>query len=394
MRMSVKCVGILSVVFVAASIGLTAQPPAPDAAGGVATLSPPYKAIFYTGTKPAGATAPFFSHGYLIQFKHQVTSAGATNIYLWNSSGQLEDEVAIWPEGAAKLFLTSVDVGASGQLAFAGAVVKTDGSISLFIATSDLNGQNPKFFDTGRYRASQIALADDGSIWAVGAEHNTLTKSGGITATRWNNYDVLRHYSSTGSLIEHFLPRWEANVASVTVSYDSSGHGTLAAYDSQGAPATTVRQNNALWSYAAPGDLSSQIFLRSSGSNTVLYNGLNRTFYRYTAAKGLISQGAAFDYGTQEKITGFTLSSDGHIYASIKNSAPQHSQSLGPFTLSFSRSGGLARWSRISQDTSTTPTHMQGFRVLGSDGANVVYGDKTGSMNWSAAKSQATPNGW
>jgi hypothetical protein len=391
MRMPVKCVGILSVVFVAASIGLTAQQSAPDAAGSVATLPPPYKIISYTGTKPAGATAPFFSHGYLIQFKHQVISAGATNIYLWNSSGQLEDEVAIWPEGAAKLFLTSVDVGASGQLGFAGALVKTDGSVSLFIATSDVNGQNPKYFDTGRYRASQIALADDGSIWAVGAEHNALTKSGGITVTRWNNYDVLRHYSSTGSLIEHFLPRWEAGVASVIVSYDSSGHETLAAYDSQGAPATTVRQNDALWSYAAAGDASSQKFLRSSGSNTVLYNGLNRTFYRYTAAKGLLSQGAAFDYGTKEKITGFTLSSDGDIYASLKNPDPQHPFSLGPFTLRFSNSGGLARWSRISQDTST---NMQGFTVLGSDGPAVVYRDKTGSVNWSAAESTTETNSW
>ena len=331
MRMSVKCVGILSVVFVAASIGLTAQPPAPDAAGGVATLSPPYKAIFYTGTKPAGATAPFFSHGYLIQFKHQVTSAGATNIYLWNSSGQLEDEVAIWPEGAAKLFLTSVDVGASGQLAFAGALVRTDGSVSLFIATSDVNGQNPKYFDTGRYRASQIALADDGSIWAVGAEHNTLTKNGGTTVTRWNNYDMLRHYSSAGALIEHFLPRWEAGVASVTVTYDSSGHGTLVTYDSQGEQTTTSR-HNAAWSYTAAWDPSRQVFLKSAGNYTVLYNGSNGTAFLYTAAGGAISQGVALHFVMlPDKITGFTLSSAREHLFQHEDLGPPTSSTFGPF---------------------------------------------------------------
>ena len=342
MRMRVRFKGFLSIGFAACSIGLTAQQPAPDAAGSVATLSPPYKTISYTGTKPAGATAPVFSHGYFIQFKHQITSAGESNIFLWNSSGQAGDEVTIWPEGAAKLLLTSVDVGASGQLAFAGAVVKTDGSISLFIATSDLNGQNPKFFDTGRYRASQIALADDGSIWAVGAEHNTLTKSGGITATRWNNYDVLRHYSSTGSLIEHFLPRWEANVASVTVSYDSSGHGTLAAYDSQGAPTTTARENDAFWSYAVAGDTSSQTWLKAFDDGVILYNGRNGRLIQYSSTnQALTEQGVDLSDSVGRQIDGFTVSRDGRLFASMQSSDATHPHTYGLFQLLVTPSGGL-----------------------------------------------------
>ena len=366
---------------------------AQQSTGTVPALSAPYQSATLTQISSADATFPTFSHGYFIRFVRHNKTAGTPNIYLFGASGELEDQVSVRPPGTAQLFLASVDVGATGRLGFAGTASKADGSMLFFIATSNLDGGGAQYFNTGGYRVTQLALADDGSVWAVGAEQGVALKSGSAITWKWQNYDILRHYNAAGVLLEHFLPRWEPNVASVTITPDKFGHGPTLAYDVYGNPTTTNQFDGEIWGYANAWKVSRQAFLKSAGNYTVLYNGSNRTFYRYTLAKGLISQGVAFDYGTQERITGFALSPDGHIYASIKNSSPQHPFSLGPFTLSSSLSGGSARWSRISREQSTTSANLRGFAVLGSDGSALVYRDKAGSMHWSTAESRAKTNG-
>lgn len=386
MKVSAAVILNCALVLPAIRTVLVAQQVAPDASGGDYALSLPYKTASYSFLRQQGITAPYFSHGYVIQFKRQSIGPGDVNVYLYDSSGNLAHEIAASPKGVTKVFLTSVDVGAGGQLAFVGQAAYADGRQLLFVATSDLDGSNPKYFSTGNYRVSQIAQADDGSIWAVGAERAASYKAGDGSGQKWNNYDILRHYSSVGVLLEHYLPRWgPREIAYVTAIGDGKGHVTMAARNSEGSVLTQYSPDVSA-GYQGAWKGPRQAFLRSAGGYTVLYDGSKRTLYRYTVADGFTSQRVAFDYGKQEQITGFSLSPDGHIYASIMNSAPQRSLSLGAFTLSFPPSGSLARWSRIS-------TNIQGFAVLGSDGSAVVYRDKTGSIYWSTAKSQAETNG-
>jgi len=139
------CVAACSLSLLAQEAALeTIRVNSSEATGVVHALSAPYKTVSFSYVQPVPATAPFFSHGYVIQYIRHTTFAGASNIYVYNSFGNLAHEVAIWPTGAAKLFVTCVDVGANGQLAYAGVTTKGDGSTFAFIATSELDGANPK----------------------------------------------------------------------------------------------------------------------------------------------------------------------------------------------------------------------------------------------------------
>ncbi|HEY4049856.1 MAG TPA: hypothetical protein VGM27_23590 [Acidobacteriaceae bacterium] len=81
--------------FVTVSGSLIAQDQAADQS--IAALAPPYKTVTFSYLRPKRATIPFFSHGYLIQVKHFTIAAGGSNLYLYNSDGGLEHELAIWP---------------------------------------------------------------------------------------------------------------------------------------------------------------------------------------------------------------------------------------------------------------------------------------------------------
>ena len=373
----VKPEKILSCVLVlaASSAGLSAQRTESAPASAVPTLSPPSRTASYFFAAPKEATAPFFSHGYLLQFIHHSTFAGNSNIYLYNSSGQLEHEVAVWPAGTAKLYLTSVDVGVGRQLVFAGEATRGDGTKFAFIATSSLDGTGQQYFGTGDYRASQIAQADDGSIWSVGADKYEVVDPTSAAPLKWNNYDVLRHYSSAGKLLEHFLPRWGTRTAYVIKKTDASNNVTLHAYDAQNNP--LAEYVAPLWGpqggYAMPMPLTSQSWLKAVHNGVVLYDGRSGALYCYGVSNSTLSrQGVELGESQGRTIDGFAASGDGRIFASFRNSDATNHFALGVFELRIpnSEGEGLARWTRIPRDASS---QVLPGRLLGSDGSAIVY---------------------
>lgn len=374
-RTRAKAAGIINcaVMLAIGCIGLFAQKSESGAAGAVAALSPPFQTVMYSGLTPKGATAPFFSHGYLIQFKHNSTFAGEPNIYLWNSSGQLEHEVAVWPAGTAKLFLTSVDVGEGMQLAFAGRSIKADGSASAFIATSGLDGASPKYFDTGNYCATQIAQADDGSIWSIGAENSENVQVAGVaTLKKWSNYDVLRHYSSTGALIEHFLPRWGSGVAYLTSTTDSGGHVKFTEYDPQGIPLPKIA---ASWGYVEAWKTSRQAYLRTSGSQTVLFDGLSDRLCKHDAIAHTFScERVTGAYANMMSLTGFALTSNGDVLASMRANDASINLLRGLFLLTPPKTSSQGmQWAIVPGTESSSPTVGDYYDLLGADGKSLVY---------------------
>jgi len=365
-----RSAGIVSVVLMLAvgSAALHAQQVVPSASAGVAALQPPFKTITYSPAKTKMASDPFFSHGYIIQFKHSSASAEESTIYLWNSSGQLEHEIAIWPAGTDKLSLTSVDVGVDSQLAFAGRATKTDGSLFAFIATSNLAGENPRYFTTGDYLPTQIARADDGSIWAIGAEHSEDEQIAGVTTKKWANYDTLRHYSSTGVLIEHFLSRWGSGVAYIT---KGAGNGAFKAYNSQG-NAVASPYLNPDWGYQNAWAASS--FLRSSGTQTVLYDGLREQLCkRDTVANTFSCETVTGTYADLFSLTGFAFLSNGDVLASMKGDEPDLDDMCGLFFLAPQTSGSGSQWILVPGTKSDRFTVGDFLLLLGSDGDSLIY---------------------
>jgi len=351
------------------SVTLSAQKNVPSTADGIPALSAPFMTITYPGAKPRAATSPFFSHGYLVQFQHHNNLAGASNIYLWNSSGQLAHELAIWQKGVTSLFLTSVDVGASQHLAFAGRARKADGSEFAFIATSNLDGKDPQYINTGRYLPTLISEADDGSIWAVGVvEHDEATD-----AQRWVNYDTVRHYSSNGALIGHYLSRWGNAVAYTARTTDRKGDIVFAAYDSQANPVTSPSLHK-IWGYMDAWKASRHVFLKSSGTLTVLYDGLNDRLCKHDTVTNKFSCSiVSGTYSNSMSPTGFALTKEGGVYTSMKSSGPDHDAERGLFVLSPHAADSRLEWAAVPGTMGNAFGEGDFISLLGSDESSLVY---------------------
>jgi hypothetical protein len=380
---------ILALMFTVFGVSLVAEQGGPDAVGIVSMLSPPFKTVSVglVGASVSGISAAFFNHGYFIQFRRLSTAAGVSNIYLYNTSGALEHELSVWPSGTTTLHITSVDVGTNGQLAFAGLATRVDGGKVAFIAKADISATNPNYIYTGSFLATQIALADDGSIWTVGAEHAETTASGTTSVAKWSNYDILRHYGSTGVLVDHFLPRWGPNTAYVLQQVDSAGNGFLSAYDHQQKHLTNY--GSPLWGaqggYATPSNIVNQSWLRAIRGGAILYDGRSGILYRYsTSTSSLASQGVNMRSGEGSQIVGFAVSNDGKLFATFKSLDLQHPRYFGLFELLIPPSGGLATWSAVPLDPTLLGRIGRQFTVLGSDGAAIVYRSAGGQMNWSS----------
>jgi hypothetical protein len=215
----------------------------------------------------SGASTHFSRHGYLVQFTHHSDSPGTPNLQVYNSSGKLLYELTIWPSRTARLFISSVDVGQGNAFAFAGQVVRDDDVKTNFIAIDHLGHTAPQYITTRGYLASQIAMADDGSIWAIGDKpsDDALLKPGSSVP----NYDVLRHFAPDGTLIDHSMKRWGDGISYVTHSDVPAfviGHPT----DGSVNPAPVESLTHSYRDAWKPG---SDIYLRTHGTSAFLYDG-------------------------------------------------------------------------------------------------------------------------
>jgi hypothetical protein len=384
-----------AVIFVA-SVAMNAQ----SIDGSLSVLELPFRSVTFGSAAPEKSTTPFFSHGYVIQFRHITTSADQPNIFLYSSSGELEQQITVWPRGITKLFIASVDVGSNRQLVFSGQFTKIDNSKSEFIAISGIDGKNPRFFNTGNYMATQISIADDESIWSVGAEKAKPSANGEM---RWDNYDILRHFDPNGTLLGHLIPRWgsqasyairqagasgvsgQSGVADDTVATDSTSR--VVTYNENGNYLATY--GAPLWGpqggYAGTSSQYNQSWLRSSGNGIILYDGRSGILYSYNASsRTLQTQGVDISHSQDVRINGFAISSAGKILASIKTNYGTHSSGLGVFELVADPSGGLSTWSHVKSSKSMQRLMAGNFSLLGSDGTAIVYRTSTGLVNWSA----------
>jgi hypothetical protein len=357
----------------------------PGAATIDTVLAAPTKTMTYSFLPRSQATSPVFSHGYFIQFKHRVSNVGESNVYLFNSYGALERQIAVGPEGATTLFLTSVDLGQDGQVVFAGEATKGDGGTLRFIAISNRDGVNTKCFSTGDYRASQIAVADDGSIWSLGSERGRPYQAAGVSGLKWPNYDMLRHYSTTGGLLEHFLPRFvPAEIAYITDVHGPTGQDILAAHDVTGTILAQYPPDSDA-GYGEGWKPSRQTFLKSAGSQTVLYDGLRDRVCVYNATAGRLTCANVRDqYVGEMSVTGLAISARGDILGSLLSGEFGPHALHGLFVLKQPSGSANAQWQIIRGTRNTNLAEGDFLKLLGSDGGSIVYshrGSAGGSLS-------------
>lgn len=390
-------IGAFGLIGAAASTDCMGQGTLSAGGGRNSTVSSPFKRESYPYVAPVNATSPFFSHGYLIQFTHDVASAASPSIYLYNSSGILEQKVTVWPETvwpeqASKLVLASVDVGKNRQLAFSGRRANSEGGWQYFVAVADITGARAQYFDTGRYLANEIAVADDGSIWTVGAEKERPSIGGPRV---WDNYDVLRQFSPEGKLLQQFLPRWGAEASYAVENVNASGTGDSRTSGGTGSTVTSYAGNGRLLAtYTAPlwgsqpaythaSSIFSQAWLRASGDGVVLYDGKVGVLHRYSSSSHSLSSQSVDLSGNAEKVvTGFAVLSDGRILATRQASSRTHPSNAGLEELVVAASGDHAEWTSVrSDDSGGTPTHEH-MTALGADGTAIVFRSVTKEVAW------------
>lgn len=316
---------------------------------------------------------PVCSHKYLIETQHWAEAGDAPHVLIWDSTGAFVDELSIQPQGATVSLLTSADVGDDGRLAIAGRAKKTDGSFYNFIGTMNLDGQNSSYFDTGNYRASLISVADDGSIWAIGAESGTKSATDPSVLTR-GNYDMLRHFSAKGTLIEHFLPRWGPEVTTRTLSIDAYGNKLWQAYDAAGAAVSTTPEERRR-EQEASSQPDRRVFLRTMGSVTVFFDGIENRICERDARVSTtfscmrITGSTAARYSVQ---TGLAITPSGTVYASLMSSYDNYSSGRGLFVLVPSTDMQSARWVQIPGEQATGLKLGDFISLIGSKGYSLA----------------------
>jgi hypothetical protein len=348
--------------------GLAAQQTSSGTTSSVSKLLPPNKTVSYSITKQQGTSGMEFSHGYLVKFVH--FSSGEPNIFICDSAGQPQKKLLIMPPNTASVFLTSVDIGLNSRLAFAGKSTSADGSSSPFIGFSGLDGANPVFYDTKEYEATKIAAADDGSVWTVGAARPDISTVSGKTVMKWTNYDMLRHYSSTGVLMDHYLPRWGTLTAYAAIATDSTGSKASGLYDSTGSVQSTTDEQ--VSGYVGAWNPRREVFLKSSGLHTILLDGVNHLIYIWDAKTHSL---ASFPIVGQTLpiITGVVLLETGEVLASLRSSESISGSMRGLFNLAQQSSGSSYEWQEIRGTLNKGHALRKFNSLLGRDDDSFVY---------------------
>ncbi len=347
-----------------------------------APLSPgPYKTATFINTAPPGATSPVFSHGYLIQFLHQPASQDQLNIFLYNATGQSADHaLAVWPPKADALFISSVDVGAGDRLAVAGQAIMDDGSKIPFIATSDLYGKDARYFPTGTYLATRIALADDGSVWCVGAEHSEIRG----TQRVWPNYSMLRHYSATGRLLDHLLPRWGADVAYIAAGISDGAATGAIPYDNDGKQVVSSDSSlsDYVSGYVGAWRARGETFLTIGGDNIYLLDQLSGRLYLYNARTNVLSVRYTSEGSPHSMVpTGFAVTANGAIFTSFRSDSAVNKTAVRLYRIAPGATADDVRWGDESQLLTSRTSPIR--RLLGVDGNNLVYLSENDVISWS-----------
>lgn len=154
----------------------------------------PYAEAFY-----AGGVMPDWDRGYVIHYEIEMNSSpGAAMVVMYDASGKRVREGRIWPKGAGDVRIRRTAATHVGGILAGGGTIMQDGSLSGFIAKTDLTGNTVQSIATGAFKPEQLCEAPDGTVWSLGQ-----AVSDGAPAPE---ADVVRQYSFEKGLLHSFLP--------------------------------------------------------------------------------------------------------------------------------------------------------------------------------------------
>ncbi len=193
--------GIIAVV-VFAWVGLMAQNEA-----GVALKQSTRFAEFQSLMEPG---YHYWDKGRFIAYDTDGTAHPPVVVY--DSTGRVVLRAALGYPGVVETHVHDAAVDANGTLFVSASAISADGAAARYVGATNRDGDLSSIVRTNPFGATAICAAADGTVWAFGWEREAE-----VVRRDNSEYDTLRQYSFTRGLIRSFLPRSTMKVAGVSL---------------------------------------------------------------------------------------------------------------------------------------------------------------------------------
>ena len=154
--------------------------------------------VYYQGLLAPANITPTFDKGYLIVYnpERSISVYGPDGLPRFTAGAQVTGATFIHIESAAADDAGTIVAAIRHQIPLGEHGLRDGGGLAFF----DAKGKQTRFVDTGRYRPTQVAFADDRSVWATGYQAKQGTSEP-------PDYFLLHKYSFEGQETGAFLPR-------------------------------------------------------------------------------------------------------------------------------------------------------------------------------------------
>jgi len=344
------------------------------ASGQTKHLQDPLKRSTFSARFVEKRTPPSYQNGAIVQFNSVPSEHAEPNLFLYQGDDPREHAVTVWPVGANRVILAAVAVGTDGRISVSGAQY-INGRRSAFLESLRPDGTVTNVVNTDPYLATQLCRMPDGSVWTVGVTTADSPTDVSTTA-KFTNYDALRHYSESGSLLEHFLPRWGDDIDYVSKALENKK--TILSAHSRSHHADVIYQSPTFgpdFGFAGAGKLGTKVFMQSYGKGLVIFDSKNGKLHVWNSQNATLTTWRTNKSSERLDVDGLAVLSDGTIFASrrgndstdvngeVKGKRVREVYELQP------GAHGVATW-KLVEKSSQIPTSIQ---ILGGDDSAIVF---------------------
>lgn len=299
-------------------------------------LSEPYHPVWFRLT----GRQPNWGHGYFARITEE-TTPGKPNAELYDREGILVTEVRIWFPDALRITLYDVSPLPDGGVVASGQAGTKEG-ITSFLAKTNASGTLVSLLRLQTLiMAARVCQASDDTIWTF--ERNVKKESANDLT-----YPLVQQYSFETGLLNSYLPRESVALHAHAVAAGGGPNG----------------------SFLVCGKHHISLYLNQT-NEYIQIDVDTQSLQRWKMDMAPL---------TQAKVTGFAVTENGRVYASLYEAEPEsEGKTRGLFELRAEPGKAIAKWVAV---TGTLNSHREGeavakdtfWRLWGADGGDLIIG--------------------
>ena len=281
------------------------------------------------------------AHGYFARVTGE-TAPGEANAELFDREGKLISQAHIWFPEALRVFLFDVSPLSDGGAVASGQAETTEGSTS-FLAKTDTSGSSTSVLRLQTFIPGRVCQASDDTIWVFGRDAEKESASD-LT------YRLVRQYSFEKGLLRSYLPRESIALRKHAMVGGGGPNG----------------------SFLVCGENQISLYLNQT-NEYIQINTDTQTLQRWKMDMAPLAQA---------KVTGFAVTENGRVYASLYELQPASERKThGLFELRAEPEKEIATWVAV---TGTLNSHREGeavakgtfWRLWGTEGNDLIIGQQ------------------